>query len=260
MARRPTHDSSFAVPLSRRTELEGTLDEWIAAETERDDVVVRDERCVVANASKSAARLVARLHAFCPTTDLTGVGKTATEWLRGACLDDLDGEGCAEWLTTNGGLVFVDDRLPLPEEERDAIRNELARVIARAVKEDVGIVDFAARVARVGTDCAKAHGRSRTAFRELEDGLSWFCGVMFIREPAEQHALVDQLMGDFERLLNVRWVARPRPARRYSPQQTFDVGDTIDHPKFGVGEVVARVDGNVRVRFGEETRTLATRK
>ena len=51
-------------------------------------------------------------------------------------------------------------------------------------------------------------------------------------------------------------VASNRPARAYSPQETYATGDQITHPKFGEGDVVEARRGKIDVRFGREMRTL----
>ena len=50
--------------------------------------------------------------------------------------------------------------------------------------------------------------------------------------------------------------ASNRPARAYSPQETYAAGDQITHPKFGEGDVVEARPGKIDVRFGREMRTL----
>jgi hypothetical protein len=47
-----------------------------------------------------------------------------------------------------------------------------------------------------------------------------------------------------------------RPARAYSPRETYATGDQISHPKFGEGDVVEARQGKIDVRFGREMRTL----
>ena len=46
------------------------------------------------------------------------------------------------------------------------------------------------------------------------------------------------------------------PARAYSMQTRFRVGERISHPKFGVGIVIDERYGKIDVRFGKEVRTL----
>lgn len=47
-----------------------------------------------------------------------------------------------------------------------------------------------------------------------------------------------------------------KPARPYSPQESYAAGDKITHTKFGEGSVVEARQGKIDVRFGRETRTL----
>ena len=46
------------------------------------------------------------------------------------------------------------------------------------------------------------------------------------------------------------------PARPYSMQERFKVGDRIEHPKFGTGLVVEERSGKIDVKFGRELKTL----
>lgn len=46
------------------------------------------------------------------------------------------------------------------------------------------------------------------------------------------------------------------PARRYSPTEVYAVGELVDHPKFGPGEVTRARGGKIEVRFESGTRLL----
>jgi hypothetical protein len=46
------------------------------------------------------------------------------------------------------------------------------------------------------------------------------------------------------------------PARVYSMQGRFHVGERISHPKFGLGVVIDERSGKIDVRFGKDVRTL----
>ena len=46
------------------------------------------------------------------------------------------------------------------------------------------------------------------------------------------------------------------PAREYSMQSRFSVGDRISHPRFGIGTVVEKRAGKIDVKFGREMRVL----
>lgn len=45
-------------------------------------------------------------------------------------------------------------------------------------------------------------------------------------------------------------------ARSYSIREVFDVGDLLDHKKFGPGIVQALIDGKIEVLFQHEIKTL----
>lgn len=46
------------------------------------------------------------------------------------------------------------------------------------------------------------------------------------------------------------------PARPYSMQERFKVGERIEHPKFGTGLVIEERSGKIDVKFGRELKTL----
>jgi len=50
--------------------------------------------------------------------------------------------------------------------------------------------------------------------------------------------------------------AETGPARAYSMQGRFRVGERISHPKFGLGTVIDERSGKIDVRFGKDIRTL----
>jgi len=51
-------------------------------------------------------------------------------------------------------------------------------------------------------------------------------------------------------------VVETGPARDYSMQVRFRVGERISHPKFGLGTVIDERSGKIDVRFGKDVRTL----
>jgi hypothetical protein len=54
-----------------------------------------------------------------------------------------------------------------------------------------------------------------------------------------------------------RLVAAPvGQAKPYRASVAFEVGDTIEHPKFGVGSVTRAGGGKIDVRFADGLRTL----
>ena len=46
------------------------------------------------------------------------------------------------------------------------------------------------------------------------------------------------------------------PTRQYSPRESFQVGDQISHPNFGIGLVSDVRSTKIDVKFGRETKTL----
>ncbi|MDX2033054.1 MAG: hypothetical protein SF339_20420 [Blastocatellia bacterium] len=51
-------------------------------------------------------------------------------------------------------------------------------------------------------------------------------------------------------------LAETGPLRAYSMQDRFAVGDLVDHPKFGTGQVIEVRSGKIDVKFGRELKTL----
>ena len=47
-------------------------------------------------------------------------------------------------------------------------------------------------------------------------------------------------------------------ARKYSPKDTFNVDDLIDHPTFGLGRVQRRMGKKVDVLFKDGLKTLVS--
>ncbi|HZS05014.1 MAG TPA: hypothetical protein VFD58_09285 [Blastocatellia bacterium] len=46
------------------------------------------------------------------------------------------------------------------------------------------------------------------------------------------------------------------PAKEYSMQARFRVGDRISHPRFGIGTVIEQRQSKIDVKFGREVRVL----
>lgn len=49
-------------------------------------------------------------------------------------------------------------------------------------------------------------------------------------------------------------------SRKYSPKERFEVGETLEHPTFGVGTVARERDGKLEVHFGETVKLLVHRR
>ncbi|HTL34976.1 MAG TPA: hypothetical protein VL326_17725 [Kofleriaceae bacterium] len=69
------------------------------------------------------------------------------------------------------------------------------------------------------------------------------------RLPKNAPAVVDALLGGLTQCAQLAWSAPAIVARPYSAVQTFAVGETITHPKFGQGTVAAVVRNKIDVEF-----------
>lgn len=69
-------------------------------------------------------------------------------------------------------------------------------------------------------------------------------------------SVIEALVDGLAELARLSWRVPEVAARTYSPRETFAVGDTIDHPKFGRGTVVAVTGQKMDVEFAETTSTL----
>ncbi len=71
------------------------------------------------------------------------------------------------------------------------------------------------------------------------------------------HGLVTKLrLGFLDERPEVDKTVPRRPGKRYANSATFEIGDTIEHPKFGSGSVMRVFDGKIEVEFDEDIRTL----
>lgn len=69
-------------------------------------------------------------------------------------------------------------------------------------------------------------------------------------------SVVATIVDGLAELARITWRVPEITVRTYSPRETFAVGDTIDHPKFGRGTVVAVTGQKMDVEFAETTSTL----
>lgn len=72
-------------------------------------------------------------------------------------------------------------------------------------------------------------------------------------------AVVESLLESLTDLARLAWRAAERQARPYAANQTFAVGDLIDHPKFGRGSVVSCMAQRIDVEFADGKHTLVHR-
>jgi len=76
------------------------------------------------------------------------------------------------------------------------------------------------------------------------------------RAPKASAAVVQGLLDSLTVLADLAWRAPERPVRTYSASQTFNVGDLIEHPKFGRGEVISTAMQRIVVEFSDGERAL----
>lgn len=80
------------------------------------------------------------------------------------------------------------------------------------------------------------------------------CDAQVSKTPAR---VLQSLLDSLTDLLPIAWRAPAQPALPYAASRTFAVGDVIDHPKFGRGQVIATVLKRIDVEFADGTHTLA---
>ena len=69
-------------------------------------------------------------------------------------------------------------------------------------------------------------------------------------------AVVESLLDSLTELTRLTWRAPAQPVRPYAANQTFAVGDLIEHPKFGRGSVVSCQAQRIDVEFADGKHTL----
>ncbi|MBS2013571.1 MAG: hypothetical protein JST00_11825 [Deltaproteobacteria bacterium] len=191
---------------------------------------------------------------------LEGVRPALVALVKKTALDDLDGEVLLDWITTEADLHFVDDLVSLPAEARSELLGVLAGVVSSAVAEDVSIPAFAKKVVEGLRTWAKQHALDSRRLAVQERRLTEeFGGVVWVRAPEAQAALVERLAEDAVALMKLRWTRPAQPVEPYSPERSFALGDRVSHPKFGIGEVVRRLDAKIEVRFERGVRTLVAK-
>jgi len=79
------------------------------------------------------------------------------------------------------------------------------------------------------------------------------CDARVNKTPAR---VLQSLLDGLTDLLPVAWRAPVQQAVPYAASRTFAVGDVIDHPKFGRGQVVATALKRIDVEFADGTHTL----
>lgn len=79
------------------------------------------------------------------------------------------------------------------------------------------------------------------------------CDPRVTKMPKE---FVESLLASLGELSRINWRAAERPVRPYAASQTFAVGELIEHPKFGRGEVLSCLAQRIDVEFPDGKHTL----
>lgn len=76
------------------------------------------------------------------------------------------------------------------------------------------------------------------------------------RVPKMPKEFVESLIGSVSELSRIAWRAPERPVRPYAASQTFNVGELVEHPKFGIGTVLSLMAARVDIEFPDGKYTL----
>ncbi len=76
------------------------------------------------------------------------------------------------------------------------------------------------------------------------------------RVPRQPAAVIQALLDTVSELAQLAWQAAAQPVRPYAASQTFEVGELIEHPKFGRGCVTACATQRIDVEFADGKHTL----
>ncbi|MFN0252535.1 MAG: hypothetical protein ACKV2T_37005, partial [Kofleriaceae bacterium] len=69
-------------------------------------------------------------------------------------------------------------------------------------------------------------------------------------------AIARSLFDSIAELAQIAWAAEEVVARPYGASQTFAVGETVEHPKFGLGKVVTVAGQRMEVEFADGKKPL----
>lgn len=76
------------------------------------------------------------------------------------------------------------------------------------------------------------------------------------RVPKVPAAMVDSVLDSLTDLARLAWRVPEQPVRPYAANQTFAVGDLLEHPKFGRGSVISCLAQRIEVEFADGKHTL----
>jgi hypothetical protein len=259
-----TTSGAVSIPLSLRPKLEAALDAWQDWEGSDDNYVIKGDRQYSKAPTLSAKRLLRDVRDACKSAALakrlSSLEPALVALLKTTPLDDLDHTALLDWIATRARLQFIDDFHGVASVDEAPLAAAVERAVRRAVQDDVSIGEFANRVVLAAEAWAKTRDVQTAPLQRFREDLEQaFGGVALYRSLERQERLAGELVGVVAAVLKVRWIQPPKPAQSYSPSQQFAVGDRLSHPKFGIGEVVRRLDGKIQVRFDQRMRTLAAR-
>ena len=80
------------------------------------------------------------------------------------------------------------------------------------------------------------------------------------RLPKVPAAMLPSLLESLTQLARISWRAAEQKVRTYAANQTFAVGDVIEHPKFGRGSVLSCQAQRIEVEFADGKHTLVHAK
>lgn len=128
---------------------------------------------------------------------------------------------------------------------RDAVVEEAARAGVERVKEVLARADASAAARFDEPITLKLTPRDVAVIRSLDPRL-----------PKVTSAVAVTLLDGLVEMARITWRAPEKPTRQYGASQTFAVGELIEHPKFGRGEVKSVMGQRIDVEFEDGKHTL----
>lgn len=166
-------------------------------------------------------------------------------------LEDVDAAIVLAWIERQLPIQWNDNQLSLPQADRQKLTSLIESTLAG--------VDRGAAPQAVAHSLAQAiHGRlpaapskrdADTRVRHVEKHLVDVLASWLWRARGREREVAEETMDGLGRVLRLRWVPLPRPDRAYSPSESFEVGDTLVHTKFGRGTVLSGTDTSIEVGF-----------
>jgi len=145
-------------------------------------------------------------------------------------LQDIDGADLLEWLERHLPITWVEDRLLVPEGARPELV-ALAREALRGVVEGELTPEQRAAIARrmFARVLPDPHPKEKE-FADAFIQLAWGSR----HEPELRAERAVEWMAEE---VGIVWLPPPRSVRPYSSADAYEIGDVVDHPRFGRGVV-----------------------